>query len=125
MLRAAATLNFLLSPDQTLAGPDTAPQFAAVSYITGAPAGGLILSGEGCCETDRRAVADGATGEHEIMRSMAVDYRRAAEDATDPERRDRLVGLTEYCQEMAVAMERCGAPRPRHAGANRPGKPAG
>ncbi|HEX5231818.1 MAG TPA: hypothetical protein VFW56_06260 [Bradyrhizobium sp.] len=64
-------------------------------------------------------------GDHEIMRSMAVDYRRAAEDAADPERRDRLAGLAEYCQKMAVAMERCGATGPRHAGAKRPSKPAG
>lgn len=64
-------------------------------------------------------------GDHEIMRSMAVDYRRAAEDAADPERRDRLAGLAEYCQKMAVAMERCGATGPRHAGAKQPSKPAG
>ena len=63
-------------------------------------------------------------GDHEIMRSMAVDYRRAAEDAADPERRDRLAGLAEYCQKMALAMERVGGPGPQ-AGAKRPAKPAG
>jgi hypothetical protein len=62
-------------------------------------------------------------GDHEIMRSMAVDYRRAAEDAADPERRDRLVGLAEYCQKMAAAMERFGATGARHAGARPATKP--
>jgi len=61
-------------------------------------------------------------GDHEIMRSMAVDYRRAAEDAADPERRDHLVGLAEYCQKMAVAMERSGAAGARHARARSPAK---
>ena len=63
-------------------------------------------------------------GDHEIMRSMAVDYRRAAEDAADPERRERLAGLAEYCQKMAVAMERFGATGTRHIGA-KPPKSAG
>jgi hypothetical protein len=44
--------------------------------------------------------------DHEIMRSMAVDYRREAEGAVDPARRDRLVSHADYCQRMAVAMER-------------------
>lgn len=48
-------------------------------------------------------------GDHEIMRSMAVDYRRAAEDSADPDRRHRLAGLAEYCHKMAVAMERMGS----------------
>jgi hypothetical protein len=60
--------------------------------------------------------------DHEIMRSMAVDYRRAAEGAADPERRDRLAGLAEYCQKMA--MERFGATGAGHAGAKPPAKPA-
>jgi hypothetical protein len=66
----------------------------------------------------------GAMGDHEIMLSMASDYRRAAEGAADPERRDRLVGLAEYCQKMAVAMERFGATSARQAGAKAPAKPA-
>ena len=63
-------------------------------------------------------------GDHEIMRSMAVDYRRAAEGAADPERRDRLAGLAEYCQKMAAAMERFGTTGAGHTGAKRPAKPA-
>ena len=63
-------------------------------------------------------------GDHEIMRSMAVDYQRAAESAADPERRDRLAGLAEYCQKMAVAMERFGATGGGRAGAKPSGKRA-
>lgn len=63
-------------------------------------------------------------GDHEIMRSMAIDYRRAAEDAADPERRDRLAGLADYCQKMAVAMERFGGTGARPAAAKPAGKPA-
>jgi hypothetical protein len=48
-------------------------------------------------------------GDHEIMRSMAIDYRRAAEGAADPDRRHRLAGLAEYCRKMAVAMEQMGS----------------
>ena len=61
--------------------------------------------------------------DHEIMRSMAVDYRRAAEGAADPERRDRLAGLAEYCQKMAAAMERVGATGAGHAGGKPRAKP--
>ena len=63
-------------------------------------------------------------GDHEIMRSMAVDYRRAAEGADDPERRDRLAGLAEYCQKMALAMERVGATGAGRARAKARTKPA-
>ena len=63
-------------------------------------------------------------GDHEIMRSMAVDYRRAAEGAADPDRRDRLAGLAEYCQKMAVAMERFGTTGAGQAGTKRLAKPA-
>jgi hypothetical protein len=63
-------------------------------------------------------------GDHEIMRSMAVDYRREAEGVADPARRDHLVGLAEYCQKMAAAMERVGTKGSGRGGPKpRPGKP--
>jgi hypothetical protein len=65
-------------------------------------------------------------GDHEIMRSMAVDYRREAEGIADPARRHRLVDLAEYCQKMAAAMERLGERGAGRAGLKqRPSKPAG
>ena len=77
----------------------------AVSYVTGAGQGPLMLTCDGRREDDRRAVMDGCgMGDHEIMRRMAVDYRRAAEGAADPERRGR--------------------DGPQHAGAKPPPKPA-
>jgi hypothetical protein len=84
-----------------------------------------MLACQGRRENDRRAAMDGCCmGDHEIMRSMAVDYQRAAEGAADPERRDRLAGLAEYCQKMAVAMERFGGAGAGRASAKPPAKPA-
>ena len=47
-------------------------------------------------------------GDDDIMRGMALDYRREAECVADPARRDHLVRLAEYCQKMASAIERLG-----------------
>lgn len=58
-------------------------------------------------------------GDHDIMRGMAVDYRREAEVVADPARRHHLVGLAEYCQKMAAAMERLGKKGAALGGLNR------
>jgi hypothetical protein len=47
-------------------------------------------------------------GDDDIMRGMALDYRRDAESVADPARRDHLIQRAEYCQKMATAMERLG-----------------
>lgn len=43
--------------------------------------------------------------DHDIMRGMAHDYRRRAQVAQDPARRETLKELAVYCEKMAVAME--------------------
>lgn len=43
--------------------------------------------------------------DHQIMRSMAAEYRAQAELASHPARRARLRGFAEYCERMAAAME--------------------
>ena len=43
--------------------------------------------------------------DHQIMRSMAAEYRQQAELAEHPGRRARLRGFAEYCERMAAAME--------------------
>jgi hypothetical protein len=52
------------------------------------------------------ASGNGAMADHDIMREMAYDYRRRAQAAQDPARRETLRELAAYCQKMAVAMEK-------------------
>ena len=58
-------------------------------------------------------------GDDDIMRGMALDYRREAESVADPARRDHLVRLAEYCQKMAAAIERLGKKGAGLGGLNR------
>jgi hypothetical protein len=58
-------------------------------------------------------------GDDDIMRGMAIDYRREADAIVDPARRDHLVRLAEYCREMAAAMERLGEKGAALGGLNR------
>jgi hypothetical protein len=44
--------------------------------------------------------------DHHIMRGMALDFRHQAERVSDPERRALLLELSDYCQRMALAMQR-------------------
>jgi len=44
--------------------------------------------------------------DHHIMRGMALDFRHQAERVSDPDRRALLLELSDYCQRMALAMQR-------------------
>lgn len=46
------------------------------------------------------------------MRGMALDFRHQAERVADPERRALLLELSDYCQRMALVMQRSLTQRP-------------
>jgi hypothetical protein len=47
-----------------------------------------------------------SVADHEIMRGKAFEYRHRAEAAASPVRRTALIRLANYCEKMALAMER-------------------